>query len=74
MVHNFSYNTSKTAKIDSNITNIREIYSVLRYECTIFIVLLFRSIIKINIRIGGNKKLRFSIFFSICQITTSAGP
>ena len=35
MVHNFFYN-SKTAKIDSNITNISK--GVLRYECTIFIV------------------------------------
>ena len=36
MASNFFYN-SKTAKIDSNITNIKKI-SVLRYESTIFIV------------------------------------
>ena len=35
MVRNFFYD-SKTAKTDSNITNIS--IGVLRYECTIFIV------------------------------------
>ena len=60
---NICYN-GKTAKIDSNITNIRDFMGVLRYQCTVFIIFfIFRSIIRINIRIGGNKIYRFSILF-----------
>ena len=36
---------------------------LLRYQCTVFIVLFFRSIMRINIRRGGNKKQGFSILF-----------
>ena len=34
-----------------------------RYQCTFSLFLIFRSIIRINIMIGGNKKQRFSILF-----------
>ena len=36
---------------------------LLRYQCTFLLFLIFRSIKRINIRIGGNKKQGFSILF-----------
>ena len=36
---------------------------LLRYQCTVLLFLFFRSIMRINIRIGGNKKQGFSILF-----------
>ena len=36
MVHNIFYH-SKTAEKDINITNIREIYGCIEYQCTLFI-------------------------------------
>ena len=75
MLRNIFYN-SKTAKIDSNITNTREIYGYIEVSVHCFLFIFFRSIIRINIRIGENKKTEIFnfIFFSVCQITTSAGP
>ena len=58
----------KTAKIENNFTNIsfnicplatpEQLMGVLWYICTVFIVLIFQSIIRINIRVGGNKNHR----------------
>ena len=66
MVCNIFY-YSKTAKIhvDSNITNIREIYVCIEVSMHFFIVfnILIHFNIRLNIRIGGNKKYRFSILF-----------
>ena len=36
---------------------------VLRFLCTFLLFIIFRSIIRINIRTGENKKQRFSILF-----------
>ena len=71
MVPKNFYN-SKTAKTDSKVTNTREFLlfmSVLRYQNTFSLFLIFRSIIRINSRIGRNKKTEIFnlIFFSICQ-------
>ena len=41
---------------------------VLRYQCTFLLFLIFRSIIRINIRIEGNKKTGiFSVFFQFAK-------
>ena len=62
MVCNIFYN-SKTAKIDSNITNSRKIYGCIEVSVTVFIIFNIPILIRINVRIGGNKKYRFSILF-----------
>ena len=72
-----NFHNSKTAKTDSKVTNTREFLlfmGVLRYQNTFSLFLIFRSIIRINSRIGRNKNRDFQFyFFSICQITTSVG-
>ena len=63
MICNIIYN-SKTAKLDSKITNIREIYGCIEVSLFIFFCLLiFRSIIRVNIRTGGNKNRDFQFYF-----------
>ena len=58
MVPKKFYN-SKTAKTDSNVTDIREIYGCIEVSMHFLSFLIFRSIITVIIRIGGNKKQRF---------------
>ena len=36
---------------------------VLRYHCLFFCLLIFRSIIRVNIRTGGNKNKDFQFYF-----------
>ena len=73
MVPKIFYN-SKTAKTDNIVTDIREIYGCIKVFMHFLLFLIFQSIIRINIRTGGNKKQRFQFnFFSICQIKRSAG-
>ena len=62
MLRNIFYN-SKTAKIDSNITNTREMYGYIEVSVHCFLFIFFRSIIRINIRIGENKKTDFQFYF-----------
>ena len=40
---------------------LEKFMGVLRYQYTFLLFLIFRFIIRVNIRIGGNKKQRFSI-------------
>ena len=61
MVPNKIFYESKTANTDRNVTDIREIYGFIEVSVHFLLFLIFRSIIRINIRIGGNKKQRFSI-------------
>ena len=46
---------------------------ILRYQCTFLLFLIFRSIIIINFRIGGNKKQRFSIYFFFSLPNSNVG-
>ena len=69
----------KTQKVMSQISEnfIAELSIELRYQCPFLLFLIFRSVIRINIRIGGKKTEILNLFFNlflICQITTSAGP
>ena len=76
MVCKIFYN-SKTANPDSsNVTNIREIGSgILMYQCNLLLFLIFRSIIRINFSIKGNRKQKIlNYFLSVCQLLTSVGP
>ena len=38
---NFDNTCSKTTKTDSNVTDIREIYGCMRYQCTFLLFLMF---------------------------------
>ena len=64
MVHKIFYN-SITVKTDSNVTNIRAIYVCIHISCTFLLFLIFPSIIRMNFRIRGNKRHRFSFFLNL---------
>ena len=56
---------SKTANTDRNVTDIREIYGFIEVSVHFLLFLIFRSIIRINIMIGGNKNRDFQFFFNL---------
>ena len=74
MVCKIFYN-SKTAKSDSNVTNIGEIYGCNDVSMHFFIIFNIPSFIRINIMQEGNKQeiFNFISFFNLPK-TTSAGP